>query len=199
MHTIWAMYILGLCSSWGTSRICPSWSPSEHLLTPALSPFGASVRSHSILRRLFIVLTTAAHISPNVFSLRMFLSNTWRLFFTVHNNIIHTYYTSHSYAHLHFLFYMSYLYLHFFWSSWQAGCSRTFVSDTDLSKVEKLDLRKNGRNVWLLHGQLIICSQKLSNGIPCLWVCGKRSKVAANGLLIFFAWPLRYEYRRLSG
>ncbi len=34
------MYILGLCSSWGTSRICPSWSPSEHLLTPALSPFG---------------------------------------------------------------------------------------------------------------------------------------------------------------
>jgi hypothetical protein len=26
--------------SWGTSRIRPSWSPSEHLLTPALSPFG---------------------------------------------------------------------------------------------------------------------------------------------------------------
>jgi hypothetical protein len=37
MHTIWPIYILGLCSSWDTSRI---QSPSEHLLTPALSPFG---------------------------------------------------------------------------------------------------------------------------------------------------------------
>ncbi len=75
MHTIWAMYILRRPSSWGTSRICPSWSPSEHLLTPALSPFGACVRSHAVRRRLFIVLITAAHISPNVFSLRMFPSN----------------------------------------------------------------------------------------------------------------------------
>ncbi len=33
------MYILGLSPSWGTSRICPAWSPSEHQLTPALSPF----------------------------------------------------------------------------------------------------------------------------------------------------------------
>ncbi len=32
------MYILGLSPSWGTSRICPAWSPSEHQLTPALSP-----------------------------------------------------------------------------------------------------------------------------------------------------------------
>jgi hypothetical protein len=31
---------------------------------------------------------------------------------------------------------------------------------SDLSRVEKLDLRKNGRNVWLLHGQLIILDQK---------------------------------------
>jgi hypothetical protein len=79
---------------------------------------------------MFIVLMTAAHISPNVFFLRTFLSNTQRLFLTVHNNIIHTHYTSHSYAHLHLLFYMSYLYLHFFWSSWQAGCSWPLVSDT---------------------------------------------------------------------
>jgi hypothetical protein len=40
----------------------------------------------------------------------------------VHNNIIHTYYTSHSHAHLHLLFYMSYSKPHFFRSSWQAGC-----------------------------------------------------------------------------
>jgi hypothetical protein len=33
------MYILRLSSSWGTSRIYPAWSPSEHQLTPSLSPF----------------------------------------------------------------------------------------------------------------------------------------------------------------
>ncbi len=40
MHMIWPVYILGPCSSWGTSQRRPSWSPSEHLPTPALSPFG---------------------------------------------------------------------------------------------------------------------------------------------------------------
>ncbi len=37
----WAMYILGLSSSWGTSQIQPAWSPCEHQLTPALSPIWA--------------------------------------------------------------------------------------------------------------------------------------------------------------
>jgi hypothetical protein len=32
------MYILGLSSSRGTSRIHPAWSPFEHQLTPAMSP-----------------------------------------------------------------------------------------------------------------------------------------------------------------
>ncbi len=42
------MYILGLRSSWGTSRVRASWSPSGHILTPAMSPFwGAPVRSHA--------------------------------------------------------------------------------------------------------------------------------------------------------
>ncbi len=53
--------------------------------------FGACVRSHAVQRRLFIVLMTAAHISPNVFSLRNFLSNICVLF-----TAIHTYCTSHS-------------------------------------------------------------------------------------------------------
>jgi hypothetical protein len=47
-----------------------------HILTLSLSPFlGAHVRSPAFRRRLFIVLMTAAHISPNVFSLQMFLTN----------------------------------------------------------------------------------------------------------------------------
>ncbi len=46
---------------------------------------GARVRSHAVRRRLFIVLMTAAHISPNVFSLRNFLSNIHALFFIIHS------------------------------------------------------------------------------------------------------------------
>jgi hypothetical protein len=130
MHTIWAMYILGLRSSWGTSWICPSRSPSEHLLTPALSPFGAHVWSHAVRGRLFIVLMTAAHISPNFFSLRVFLSNSQQLFLIIHDNSMHTYYTSHLHVNLRRLFCTSYSYLHFFWSSWQAGCPWLLVSDT---------------------------------------------------------------------
>ncbi len=38
LYTIWTMYILGLSSFWGTSWICPAWSPCEHQLTLALSP-----------------------------------------------------------------------------------------------------------------------------------------------------------------
>ncbi len=41
---------------------------------------GARIRSHAVRRRLFIVLMTAAHISPNVFSLQNFLSNIHVLF-----------------------------------------------------------------------------------------------------------------------
>ncbi len=48
------------------------------------------------------------------------------------SNIIHTrtYYTSHLYAHLHLLFYMSCSHIHFFGSSWQAACPQLLVSDT---------------------------------------------------------------------
>ncbi len=41
LHITWAMYLLGLSPSWGTSRMCPAWSLSEHQLTPALSPIWA--------------------------------------------------------------------------------------------------------------------------------------------------------------
>jgi hypothetical protein len=92
-------------------RICPSWSTSEHLLTPALFPFGARVRSHAIQRRLFIVLMTAAQISPNVFSLRMFLSNVQQLFHIIHNiactpilHHIHTYIYIFYFIHLIHIF-----------------------------------------------------------------------------------------------
>jgi hypothetical protein len=90
------MYILGLSPSWGTSRMCPAWSPSEHQLTLSLSPIGARVRSHAVRRKLFIFLMTAAHISLNVFFLRNFLSNIHVLILHYTFIVIHTYYTSHS-------------------------------------------------------------------------------------------------------
>jgi hypothetical protein len=46
---------------------------------------GARVQSHAIRRRLFIVLMRAAHISPNVFSLRNFLSNIHVPYFIIHS------------------------------------------------------------------------------------------------------------------
>jgi hypothetical protein len=46
---------------------------------------GARVWSHPVRRRLFIVLMTAAHISPNVFSLHNFLSNVHVLFLIIHS------------------------------------------------------------------------------------------------------------------
>ncbi len=45
-----------------------------------------------------------------------------------------------------------------------------------------LNLRKNGGNVWFAAWAANnLRSKKLSNMIACLWVCGKRTQVAANG------------------
>jgi hypothetical protein len=67
--------------------------------------FGARVRSHAVRRRLFLVLMTAAHISPNVFSLQNFLSNIHGLFLTIHSAsfipIIHYICTNNYLFYLH--------------------------------------------------------------------------------------------------
>jgi hypothetical protein len=109
------------------SCMVPFWASTGSGFVPI---WGARDRSHAVQRRLFILLMTAAHISPDVFSLRKFLSNIQELFLTVQSNIIHTSYTSHLYVHLHLLFYTSCSHIHFFGSSWQAGCPRLLVSDT---------------------------------------------------------------------
>jgi hypothetical protein len=100
------MYILGLCSSWGTLRICPAWSTSEHQLAPALSPLGARVQSYAVRRRLFIVLMTAAHISPNIFSPpKLPQQHTYcRIFLTVHATSF-IFFIHHIYMHI-YIFYL---------------------------------------------------------------------------------------------
>jgi hypothetical protein len=79
VHT-WAIFVLapreyvqhGPLLSMNWLRLCPQ--------------SGARVRSHAIQRRLLIVLMTAAHISPKVFSLWNFLSNVHLLFVTIHSS-----------------------------------------------------------------------------------------------------------------
>jgi hypothetical protein len=67
--------------------------------------FGARVQSCAVRRRLFIVLMTAAHISPNVFSLQNFLSNIHGLFLMIHSTsfipIIHHIYMNNYTFYLH--------------------------------------------------------------------------------------------------
>jgi hypothetical protein len=77
---------------------------------------GACVQSHAVQRRLFMFLMTAAHISPNVFSLRNFLGNVHVLFLIMHSTsfilIIHHIWTSKC-----SFYYMTNSLLHFFGSS----------------------------------------------------------------------------------
>ncbi len=75
---------------------------------------GARIRSHAIRRRLFIVLMTAAHISPNVFSLRMFLS-TYRDYFLQYTKMSLTLIIHHIHTHI-YIFYFIRL-IHIFTSS----------------------------------------------------------------------------------
>ncbi len=116
------MYILGLSSSCGTSGICPAWYLLSINWLRLFPKFGACVQSHTVRRRLFIFLMTAAHISPNVFSLRNLLSNIHVLFLTIHSTsfkpIIHHIHTNNYLFYLHDipLFY-------FFGSSWLPSVS----------------------------------------------------------------------------
>jgi hypothetical protein len=121
-------------------------APREHVLHgPFLGIYGLrlcpllrapKLEAMLLRRRLFIVLMTAAHISPNVFFLQLSLAG---IYWTSYHNIqqcTHTYYTLHSHISYCITLYvlhdtlMSILHLHLFCSSWQAGCSRLITSDT---------------------------------------------------------------------
>ncbi len=99
--------------------------------------YGAPTLEATLLRRrLFIVLMTAAHISP-VFSLQLSLTNIYWTSYYNTQQCTPIYYTSHS--HNLILYYItlhntltSILHLHFFCSTWQVGCSQLAVSNTSL-------------------------------------------------------------------
>jgi hypothetical protein len=135
MHMFWAMYILGLRSSWGTSRVRPSCPLLSFYWLRLCPHFGEpALEATLVRRRLFMVLMTAAHISPNVFSLQMFLSNVqWISHYNTRQKHAHILYITfiHTFTSL---CYRSHSHLHFFWSSWQAGCPRLLVSNTITTK-----------------------------------------------------------------
>jgi hypothetical protein len=120
MHEL-TMYILWLRSSWGTSRIRPSWSPSGHVLTPVLSPFQRVwVRSHACPEEVVYSLNdscsyfTQRLFPPSVSDQPMYSEH----LIIIHDNGTHPYYTSHSYVHSHphFIHHI-HTYIHIFISS----------------------------------------------------------------------------------
>ncbi len=98
--------------------------------------FGApKLEARLLWWRLFIVLMIAAHISPNVFSLQLSLLTYTKHLIIIHGNArIHIIHHSHTNLYYTTLYYTAHScpssHLHFFCSSWQAGCSRLIVSDT---------------------------------------------------------------------
>jgi hypothetical protein len=75
----WAISFL--CHLANMSSMVPFWASTGSGFVPNLGPASEA----RVRRRLFIVLMTAAHISPNVFSLRNSLSNIHVLFLKIHS------------------------------------------------------------------------------------------------------------------
>jgi hypothetical protein len=101
------MYILGLFSSCGTSQICPAWSPSEHQLTPALSPiWGPCPKPRRPEEVVYSLNDSCSHFTQCLFP-RNFLGDIHILFLIIHSILIHTYYTSHSNKQSHPFIYMT--------------------------------------------------------------------------------------------
>jgi hypothetical protein len=70
--------------------------------------FGAPMPEATLLRRrLFIVLMTAAHVSPNAFSLQLSLASVYSTSYYNMQQCTHTYYTSH----LHILYCITLYYM----------------------------------------------------------------------------------------
>ncbi len=86
------MYILGLSPSWGTSRICPAWSPSEHQLTPALSPiWGPHPKPRRTEEVVYSPYDSCSHFTQRLLPPNFLATYTY--YSTLYTN---TYYTSHS-------------------------------------------------------------------------------------------------------
>ncbi len=109
----YAMYILWLSSSWGTSRICPAWFPSEHQLTPALSPlWGLRPKPHRPEEVVYSPNDSYSHFTQRLFPPKL-PRNIHELFLTIHSmsfiSIVHHIHASNYIFYLHNIFTLSFL------------------------------------------------------------------------------------------
>jgi hypothetical protein len=97
MYIYWSLYILGLRSSWGTSRARPAWSLSRHILTPALSPYwGTHARSHALPEEVVYSLSDSCwHFTQRLFPPTVPYYVYWTSYYNT-RQCTHTYYTSQS-------------------------------------------------------------------------------------------------------
>ncbi len=114
LHIIWAMYILGLFSSWGTWRICPAWSPSEHQLAPALSPiWGPRPKPRRLEEVVYSPNDSSSHFIQRLFPPKLPQQHTWTIsydtFNIIHIFIIHYIYTNNFTFYLRDIFTLSLL------------------------------------------------------------------------------------------
>ncbi len=104
----WAIFFLRHLAN--MSSMVPFWASTDSGFVPNLGPASEATPSGGVF---FIFLMTAAHISPNVFSLRNFLSNVHVLLLIVHSTsfipIIHHIWTSNYIFYLHDKFTLSFL------------------------------------------------------------------------------------------
>ncbi len=118
------MYILGLSSSWGTSQICPAWSPFEHQLTSALSPiWGPGPKPRRPEEDVYSPNGSCSHFTQRLFPPKLPRQHTCTIFI-IHSPwfilIIH-----HIQTNIYILLLHDKSLFHFFGSSWQAGCPRS--------------------------------------------------------------------------
>jgi hypothetical protein len=123
------LYILGLSSSCGTSRIRPAWSSFEHQVTPALSPlWGPRPKPRRPEEVVYSPNDSCSHFTQRLFPLKLPQQHTCTIF-SIHSPsfilIIH-----HIQANIYILLLQDKSFYHFFGSSWQADCSWSLLSDT---------------------------------------------------------------------
>jgi hypothetical protein len=120
--------ILGLSSSWGTSRMRPAWSPCEHQLTPALSPiWGPHPKPRRQEEVVYSPNESCSHFTQRLFPPKLPQQHTCTIFNIRSPSFILIIHHIQQYLHP---FITRQSYYHFFNSSWQADCSRSPVSDT---------------------------------------------------------------------
>ncbi len=154
--------ILGLSSSWGTSRIRPAWSPCEHQLTPALSPiWGPHPKPRHPEEVVYSPNDSCSHFTQCLFPPKLSQQHTCTILAYVHRHSYLLYTTFKQCLHP---FITRQSFYHFFGSSWQAYCSRSLVSDTiTLNEECVFQLFNIGRCVW--HNQHNYVHQ------PCFFFC----------------------------